>query len=104
LQPFVLLNRLARAYHDRSLSQPERAEIETAHARAAKNKRYQSVLRFDGRHVCHPALRGPIDFFAEMTESYYGVNDHFPFLQFETRRHDPETCELLAKLWGGKAK
>ena len=44
------------------------------------------------------------DHAAEMTESYYGVNDHFPFLQFEARRHDPETCRLLAGLWGGKAK
>jgi len=49
-------------------------------------------------------LKGPVEFFAEMTESYYGVNDYFPFLQFELRQYDPDTCRLLAKIWTGKAK
>ena len=25
-------------------------------------------------------------------------------LQFDLARHDPEVCQLLAKLWGGKGK
>ncbi len=104
LQPFMIMNLLARAYYDRFLGKEERAEIEAALDRTVDGGNYKSVLRFDGRHVRHPALSSPTDFFAEMTESYYGVNDHFPFLQFETKRHDPKTCELLAKLWGGKAK
>ena len=104
LQPFMLMNRMARAYHDRFLGEEERAEIEEAWQRAVDGGKYDSVLRFDGRHVRHPALTSPLEFFAEMTESYYGVNDHYPFLQFEARQHDPETCRLLAKLWGGKAK
>ena len=104
LQPFAMMNLLARAYYDRFLSEEETAEIEAALDRAAKDGGYDSVLRFDGRHVRHPALGGPVEFFAEMTEAYYGVNDHFPFLQFETKQHDAETCELLTKLWGGPAK
>ncbi len=39
-----------------------------------------------------------------MSESYYGFNDHYPFLQFELLQIDPEACNLLAQLWGGKAK
>jgi len=104
LQPYAILNQLARAYHDRFLSDAERKQIEQARGRAVEDKKYDSVLRFDGKHVRHPALAGPSDFFAEMTEAYYGVNDHFPFLQFETAKHDGETCRLLAELWGGKAK
>ena len=42
--------------------------------------------------------------FAEMTESYYGFNDHYPFIQFELSRDDPNLCDLLAEIWGGKAK
>jgi len=98
------MNLLARAYYDRFLSEKETAEIEAALERAMKSGKYDSVLRFDGRHVRHPALGGPVEFFAEMTEAYYGVNDHFPFLQFETKQHDAETCQLLTKLWGGPAK
>ncbi|NQT81759.1 hypothetical protein HQ563_01960 [bacterium] len=103
LQPFMILNQLAWAYYDRVLG-GDVPEIKTAWQRAIKSGQYDSVLRFDGKHVRHPALSGLREFFAEMTESYYGVNDHYPFLQFETRQHDLETCQLLAKLWGGKAK
>ncbi len=103
LQQFMILNQLARAYYDRALG-GELPEIKTAWQKAIKSAKYDSVLRFDGKHVRHPALYSPLEFLAEMTESYYGVNDHYPFLQFELRQYDPETCQLLAKLWGGKAK
>ena len=104
LQPFVLLNRLARAHYDRHLTKEDRAAVEKALQRAIDGGKYDSVLRFDGRHVRHPALESPREFFAEMTESYFGVNDHYPFLQFEAGKHDRAACELLTKLWGGKAK
>lgn len=103
LQPFAILNLLARAYYDQALDK-EAEKIKAAWRKAVESGKYDSVLRFDGKHVRHPALAGPLEFFAEMTESYYGVNDHYPFLQFETAQHDPDTCRLLAKLWGGKAK
>jgi len=54
--------------------------------------------------VPHPALINPQTFFAEITESYYGFNDHYPFIQFELSQLDPDVCKLLARLWGGKAK
>ncbi|MHC4181046.1 MAG: hypothetical protein ACYSWU_26405, partial [Planctomycetota bacterium] len=104
LQPFMLLGQMSRAYYDRFLDKDDKAAVEAALQRAKKSGKYDSVLRFDGRHVRHPALNSAEEFFAQMTKSYYGVNDHFPFLQFELRQHDPETCRLLAKLWGGKAK
>ena len=103
LQQFMILNQLARAYYHRFLGDGI-GKVKTAWQKAVKSGRYDSVLRFDGRHVRHPALNSPLEYFAEMTESYFGVNDHYPFLQFETRQHDRETCQLLAELWGGKAK
>jgi len=103
LQPFMILNQLARAYYDRVLEE-NTSEIKAAWRKAVDGGKYESVLRFDGNHIRHPALARPQDFFAEMTESYYGVNDHYPFLQFEAVQHDAETCELLAEIWGGKAK
>ncbi len=103
LQPFMLLNQLARAYYDQ-LPENKKTEIASGWRRAVDSGKYDSVLRFDGQHVRHPALTSPEEFFAEMTEAYYGVNDHYPFLQFETALHDPDTCKLLAKLWDGSAK
>jgi hypothetical protein len=103
LQRFMILNRLACAYYYRFLGNGS-GKVETVWKKAVKSGRYDSVLRFDGKHVRHPGLKSPSEYFAEMTESYFGANDHYPFLQFETRQHDPETCRLLADLWGGKAK
>jgi len=103
LQPFMTLNQLARAYHDRVLGY-DNAEIKNAHQQAVKSGRYDLVLRFDGQYVRHPALSNAKEYFAEMTEAYYGVNDHYPFLQFELKQYDPNACDLMTKLWQGKAK
>jgi len=103
IQPFMVLNQLARAYHDKVLGY-DNAEIKVAHEQAVKSEKYDLVLRFDGRYVRHPALTDPKEYFAEMTEAYYGVNDHYPFLQFELKQFDPNACELMTKLWQGKAK
>jgi len=103
LQQFAVLNQLAGAYYHRALSKQAK-KIEEAWRKARDGGKYASVLRFDGKKVPHPALAGPMEYFAEMTEAYYGVNDHYPFLQFETSQYDPNTCNLLEELWGGKAK
>ena len=103
LQPFMTLNQLTRAYHDRVLGY-DNTEIKAAYQQAIESDRYHLVLRFDGQYVRHPALADAKEYFAEMTETYYGVNDHYPFLQFELKLYDPNVCELLTKLWHGKAK
>jgi hypothetical protein len=103
VQPFMLLNQLARAYHDKVLGF-DNAEIKAAHQQAAEDGKYDLVLRFDGQYVRHPALNNAREYFAEMSEAYYGVNDHYPFLQFELKQYDPNACEMLTKLWQGKAK
>ena len=41
-----------------------------------------------------------MEFFAEMTESYFGQNDFYPFNRAELRRDEPEVYALMRKLWG----
>lgn len=103
LQQSAVLHYLACAFY-RQLDETEHKEIARLYAKACKQGKYNQVLRFDGRQVKHPALSNARTFFAEMTESYYGFNDHYPFLQFELAEHDAEVCQVLAKLWSGKAK
>jgi len=103
LQPSIVLHHLARAYLDQVVG-ADRDEVSKALARARKSGKYDRVLRFDGEHVRHPALLNAEAYFAEMTESYYGFNDHYPFLQFELSQLDGKACDLLTRLWGGKAK
>ena len=39
--------------------------------------------------------------FAELMESYFLVNDHYPFLRCELRDQDATGYELIAGLWEG---
>jgi hypothetical protein len=62
--------------------------------------RYRSVLHISGNKRPHYGLVNAKEFFAEMTESYFGRNDFFPFNSAELRREEPELFRLLAKIWG----
>ena len=67
-------------------------------------KKYTVVLVDDvlytGRTVKHYALTTPMEYFAESTEAYLGVNDFYPFVRAELKEHDPRMFELLKKIWG----
>jgi len=72
--------------------------------RMMKVGKYESVLRFDGRHVAHPALAGEKEYFAEMMKSYFLVNDHYPFIRCEIKDQDPVGYDLIADLWQGNPR
>ena len=57
-----------------------------------------------GRRVKHYALTDPMEFFAEMTEAYFGANDFFPFTRAELKESEPEIYDLLGIIWEGKEK
>ena len=98
---------LAHGYDHRYIREEDRNGnhlVKAAYDNAESGGKFDKVLRFDGEHVRHPALLSSDVFFAEMTESYYGFNDHYPFIQFELSRDAPGLCDLLAEIWGGKAK
>jgi hypothetical protein len=42
-----------------------------------------------------------MEFFAEMSESYFGKNDFSPFDAEELKREEPELFQLLVEIWGG---
>jgi hypothetical protein len=97
--PYVILHELAHAYHDQVLNF-ENMEIIEAYRRAEKEKIYEKVLLFKGGKTSHYARTNHKEFFAEMTESYVGVNDFYPFVRAELKEHDPKTYSLMEKIWG----
>ena len=46
------------------------------------------------------AANNPQEYFAELSEAWFGANDFYPFVRAEVLEHDPEAAELLKKLWG----
>lgn len=97
--PYVILHELAHSYHDQVLSF-ENKDILSAYQRAEKEKLYERVLLYRGGKTKHYARTNHKEFFAEMTESYLGVNDFFPFVRAELEEHDPQTFSLMQKIWG----
>ncbi len=99
-QQSVMVRVLAAGYF-KSLSDESRKAIAEARVRCAGMELYQSVLRFDGQKVKHPALANDHLFFARMSEALFGTSDHYPFLRYELKEKDKATFDLLARLWGG---
>ncbi len=102
-QPWVILHELAHAYHDQVLGFDE-PRIKEAYDKYKKSGRGEKVLLYNGKRVKHYALTNQMEFFAEMTESYFGSNDFFPFNRAELKESEPEIYELLAHVWESPPK
>ena len=97
-QPWALLHELAHGYHDQFLDW-DHAAIKQAHQEMVDSGRFTSVLHIDGRMREHYALTNQMEFFAEMSESFLGTNDFYPFVRGELREALPETHALLKSIW-----
>ncbi len=97
-QPWVILHELAHAYHDQVLGFEE-PKIKQAFDAYKKSGRGDATLLFSGDRVKHYALTDQKEFFAEMTEAYFGCNDFYPFTRAELKSSEPELYELLHQVW-----
>ena len=99
--PYVILHELAHAYHDQVLSKGfENEEVLGAYNEAKEKGIYEKVLLYSGRTGKHYGLNNQMEYFAECTEAYLGVNDFYPFVRAELNEHDPRMFQLLKKIWG----
>ena len=99
IQPWSVLHELAHAYHDQVLDF-ENAKINAAWEKFRTNPRYNHIPHIGGGLTRHYGLTNHKEFFAEMTESYFGVNDFEPFNRAELKALEPEVFTLLEKVWG----
>lgn len=97
-QPYVLLHEFAHA-HMNSLPDAARAEIDAAFARALASGKYMSVSRFHGEKEKAYAMTDSWEYFAELSEAYFGENDYFPYTASDLKRFDPDGYALVARLW-----
>jgi hypothetical protein len=107
LQQSDVLHELALAYYDRHAAKKDSElgkKTQAAYEQAKNDSGYKSVLRFDGQRVPHPALVSERQYFAELMESYFLVNDHYPFIRCELKDHDSVGYALLASLWEGNPR
>ncbi len=98
-QPWMVLHELAHGYHHQVLGF-DNAEVQACYDAAVSAKLYDSVLTVRGGKTRHYALNNAKEYFAEMTEAYFGTNDFYPFVRGELKKVDPRMYELLEKVWG----
>jgi arylsulfatase A-like enzyme len=100
--PYVMLHELAHGYHDRVLDFDD-TTITAAFERARDSSSYDNVERFDGNKMVRDkayAMSNHKEYFAEITEAYFGKNDFFPFDRNELKAHDPQGLRAVEKVWG----
>ena len=97
--PWVVLHELAHAFHDQTLGFDE-PRIRAAWEKFRDSGKYQSVLMSNGHQREHYGLNNPKEFFAEMTECYFGSNDFFPFVAGQMKRDEPAIFALMQEIWG----
>jgi dipeptidyl-peptidase-4 len=96
--PMLALHELAHAYHDQYLSF-DTPEIIAAYKDARESGKYQKVKRHDGKEVKSYALTNHKEYFAELSESYFGVNDFYPFNNQDLQDYDPLMYRVLTNAW-----
>ena len=97
--PWVVLHELAHGFHDQTIGF-EDARVIAMWKKFRDSGKCKSVLTTSGKTREHYGLTDPKEFFAEMTECYFGSNDFYPFVTGELKQAEPETFALLAKIWG----
>jgi hypothetical protein len=99
-QPWLLLHELSHGYHHKFLPGGHRnPEIKAVYDHAMRAGLYDSVLRINGQMEKAYATTNDKEYFAELTEAFFGTNDFYPFVRAELRRHDPMAFNLLQQVW-----
>ena len=97
--PWVVLHELAHGFHDQTIGFDDERVI-AAWKKFCDSGKYKSVLTSPGPMREHYGLNNPKEFFAEMTEAYFGSNDFYPFVTGELKQAEPEIFALMAEIWG----
>ena len=97
--PYVILHELAHAYHDQVIGFNDDA-IRQAYQAARNSGSYDEVLLHTGQVARHYGMNNAKEYFAESTEAYLGVNDFYPFVRAELKKHDPGMFRLMQEIWG----
>jgi tRNA U38,U39,U40 pseudouridine synthase TruA len=98
-QPMMVLHELAHAYHHQVLTRGN-SDVLKAFENAVKSKKYEMVPYVRGQKLRAYALTNDTEYFAELTEAYFGRNDFYPFTREELKTFDPEGYALMERIWG----
>ena len=97
-QPFMVVHELSHAFHHKVLGYGDE-EVRGAYEAARASGSYERVLHFGGGEQRAYAMNNPQEYFAELSEAYFGTNDFQPFVRPELRRFDPRGFAMVESAW-----
>jgi hypothetical protein len=97
-QPMMLLHELVHAYHDQIMGS-DNSDVIDAYDSAVKSGKYAKVRYHTMKGPQYPAyaLNNSTEYFAEISEAYFGTNDYFPFNREQLKEYDLQGYNLVEK-------
>ncbi len=107
-QPEMLLHELSHAYHLGLGGGGEGAGYDDPRVIAAYDAAMAAglydavgyVMAEEGQTRRAYAAGNPQEYFAELSEAYFGRNDYFPFVRADLKEHDPAGYAMIEEVWG----
>lgn len=100
-QPDAMLHELSHAYHHQHVGYYHERLIK-AYENAMESGRYALVAHVTAQQLKAYACTNVQEYFAEISEAFFGKNDFYPFNINDLEQHDPDAYVLLHELWQGK--
>lgn len=104
-QPMMVLHELAHAYHE--AIRPDDDDLRAAFQQAVSSGRYERVahvLAGPGELRRAYAITNDREYFAELTEAYFGRNDFAPMDRPALLEFDPEGARAVSDAWARPAR
>jgi hypothetical protein len=99
--PMLVMHEMAHAYHDRVLG-AWNPEVRRVYEAAKAKGLHQSVRFANGRSVPFGnAIRNEWEYFAELSEAYFGENDQTPLSAKDLHSYDSDGYQLVGQAWTG---
>ncbi len=78
----------------------KRDDVILAYQNAIANNLYEDVPFITGGIQDKAyATKNEMEYFAELSEAYFGTNNFYPFVREELETYDPVGFEMLKKVW-----
>lgn len=101
-QPFMTLHEFAHAWHH--IIGVDNPDIRAAYQHARDAGLYDHVMHnMQTQPVKAYAMNNPTEYFSELTEAYFGLNDFEPFTRSQLQSHDPQGLGVIEKWWNQPA-
>ncbi len=98
-QPMMVVHEIAHAYYFTVLGD-NYPPLEKLWRDLQLRGQYQLVSYVHGGERMAYAGKNKIEYFAEITEAFFGRNDFFPFTATDLFKYDRAGYELMEKVWG----